>query len=69
MAKNKPIITHTKTLCYAIMYLQGQIDDMKARCEGKPGGEEILQHYVAQFGPELEALKELYRYETGVEFN
>lgn len=68
MAKNKPIITHTKTLCYAILHLQNQIDDMTQRCAGKPGGDEILQHYLEQFTPELEALKEMYRFETGVEY-
>lgn len=68
MAKNKPIITHTKTLCYAILHLQNEIKAMEERCEGKPGGEEFLEHFVAQFAPELEALKEMYRIETGVEY-
>lgn len=64
----EPIITHTQTLCYAILHLENQIDDMKKRCEGKPNGEEFLKMYLDQFGPQIEALKEMYRIETGVEY-
>ena len=66
--KSEPIITHTQTLCYAILHLENQIGDMKKRCEGKPNGEEFLKMYLDQFGPQIEALKEMYRIETGVEY-
>ena len=68
MAKNKPIINHTKILCYAILHLEDEIATMKKRCEGNPVGEEMLKHFLEQFNPELDALKELYRIETGVEY-
>lgn len=69
MAKNKPIINHTKIICYAILHLQNEIETMRQKCEGKPEAEELLKHFTEQFDPELEALKELYRIETGVEYN
>lgn len=66
--KTTPIITHTQTLHYAIRHLEDGIEEMKKRCEGKPGGEEFLKMHLAQFGPQLDALKEMYRIETGVEY-
>ena len=68
MKKATTIITHTQTLCYAIQHLENGIADMKKRCEGNPSGEEFLKMHLAQFGPQLEALKEMYRMETGVEY-
>ena len=68
MKKNTPIITHTQTLCYAIKHLENEIDNMKKRCEGKPGGEEFIKMHLEQFGPQLDAIKEMYRIETGVEY-
>lgn len=68
MAKNKPIITHTRVLCYAILYLQSQIDDMKKKCEGTPGCDVLLKGFMDTHAPELDALKEMYRIETGVEY-
>ena len=67
MKKTAPVITHTQTLCYAILHLENEIDNMKKRCEGKPGGEEFIKMHLDQFGPQLDALKEMYRIETGVE--
>ena len=66
--KNNPIITHTKILCLAIRCLENEIDDMKRRCEGRPGVEELLQSYVEPRSVELAALKDLYRIETGAEY-
>ena len=68
MKKTTPVITHTQTLCYAIQHLENGIDEMKKRCEGKPNGEEFIKMHLDQFGPQLEALKEMYRIETGVEY-
>ena len=68
MKKTAPVITHTQTLCYAILHLENEIDNMKKRCEGKPGGEEFIKMHLDQFGPQLDALKEMYRIETGVEY-
>ena len=68
MKKTTPVITHTQTLCYAILHLENEIANMKNRCEGKPGGEEFIKMHLAQFGPQLDALKEMYRIETGSEY-
>lgn len=75
MAKNEPIITHTEILCLAIQRLQNDIEDIKRRGEslaGKTGNKEMADEIVAQLiapmTPKLEALKELYRIETGTNF-
>ncbi len=68
MKKTGPVITHTQTLCYAIRHLENEIESMRSRCEGKPGAEELLKMHIAQFGPQLEALKQMYQIETGVEY-
>lgn len=66
--KATPIITHTKILCLAIRCIEKEIDDMKKRCEGMTGVEKLLQDFIDQRTPELAALKEMYRFETGVEY-
>jgi hypothetical protein len=68
MAKNRPIINHTKIIVYAIHHIESELESMKKRCEGVPGAESILQAFVDQYTPELEGLKEMYRIETGVEY-
>ena len=68
MKKNQPAITHTEIICYAIRHLETEANNMKKRCEGKPELNESLEYFLAQQAPKLEALKELYRIETGVEY-
>ncbi len=67
--KPTPAITHTETLCLALRCLERDIDDMRKRCEGVPGAESVLQHFIDQRSPKLEALKAMYRIETGTEFD
>ena len=74
MAKNKPIITHTEILCLAIQAVSRKIheyDEMVDKCDNMAARE------VAEFArdqnaviwlPKLKALKELYKIETGTEF-
>ena len=69
--KNAPIITHTEILARAIRNIQDEIDNMKKRCEGRM--EEVLvkqicEDFEAERIPKLEALKEMYRFETGNEY-
>lgn len=66
--KNTPTITHTETLCYAIRHLESEIEDMRRRCEGKPGAEGFLKDTTDRLAPKLDALKEMYRMETGAEY-
>lgn len=63
-----PIITQTEILCYAIRYLQATINDKMAYLDGIPGSEAFLEAFLAQHTPKLEALKELYRIETGTDY-
>lgn len=69
MSKNKPIMNHTKIIAYAILYAQGELDAMRSKCAATPGSEGLLKMFEAQWEPELEALKTLYKIETGVEYN
>lgn len=68
MKKNSPIITHTEIICYAILHLQSVIKDRVAYLDGIPGSETFLETFLAQHMPKLEALKELYRIETGTDY-
>ena len=69
MKKTAPIITHTEILCYAIRCLQKEIDDMTAYLEGVESKAEYLDFFLAERTPKLDALKELYRIETGSDYN
>ena len=66
--KSTPIITHTKILALAIRCLESDLDELKERYKGKPGAEEFLQIHIDQYTPELVALKEMYRIETGTDY-
>jgi hypothetical protein len=68
MKKNTPIITHTEILCLAIRCLQKEINDMTAYLEGIESKEEYLTFFLAERTPKLDAMKELYRIETGSEY-
>ena len=68
MKKATPIITHTEILCYAIRCLQKEVDDMTAYCEGIESKAEYLAFFLAERTQKLEALKEMYRMETGTEY-
>lgn len=69
--KTTPIITHTEILARAIRSIEEEIDSMKKRCEGRMEEalvKEICDGYTAERLPKLEALKEMYRFETGKEY-
>lgn len=69
MKKQNISINHTEILCYAIKAVQAEINDWNAKCSGHAGFEEILEQATSRLIPKLEALKELYRIETGTEYN
>ena len=66
--RNKPIITQTEILVFAIRHLEDEIEDMKKRCEGRQGVQEILENFISDREPKIEALKQLYHIQTGSEF-
>lgn len=69
MEKSTPIITHKEILVYAIYHLEDEIEEMRKECEGKAWAEEFVQNTIDRNTPKLEALKAMYRIETGMEFN
>lgn len=67
--KNSPIITHVEILCNAIRNIEREIRDQKAFMDGIPQCEAMLASYIAERTPKLEALKEMYRIETGTDYD
>ena len=72
--KNTPIITHTEILCLAIQTAARKLndyDEMVAKCdsaESREIAEFARDHNATIWGPKLEALKDLYKIETGKDF-
>lgn len=67
--KTTPIITHTEILCLAIRQLEHEIDETRKKCEGIPGSEPLLQFTIKESAPKLEALRTLYKIETGTDYD
>ena len=75
MAKNEPVLTHTEILCFAIHHLESEIDEIKRKGQNlsnRTGNKEmadgITNVLIAPLTPKLEALKEMYRIETGTDY-
>ena len=68
--KTTPIITHTEILCYAIRHIAAEIEDWQKRSIQTSSTEiaELVAERVAYLNPKLDALKEMYRFETGCEY-
>ena len=73
--KPEPIITHTEILCFAIRHLKSELKDIECRGESlaeKTGNKEMTDGIVAALTapitPKLEALLEMYRIETGTDY-
>ena len=68
--KTTPIITHTEVICYAIRALETQIEDWKLRSEQVSDAEivKMAEEAIANLTLKLDALKEMYRFETGHEY-
>lgn len=67
--KTAPVITHTEILCLALRCLEHDIDQMRKRCEGVPGAEAALQLCIEEKAPKMDALRTLYRIETGTDYD
>lgn len=67
--KTEPIITHTEILCRAIRSIEDEIRNQTNYMGGIPECEALLQAYVNERTPKLDALKEMYRIETGTDFD
>lgn len=76
MAKKKttPFITHTEILCLAIQAVSRKLheyDEMVDSCGNIADREmaaELRDQHAAIYAPKLEALKSLYKIETGTDF-
>lgn len=72
--KDKPIITHTEILCLAIESLENTIRGWDENVEkGKDEATrkmliEMREQTVARLTPKLEALKSMYKIETGTDY-
>ena len=71
MAKNHPIITHTEIINRAIQSINAEIDEWRERCKGlsKEQAETYFEATTKEPREKLDALKTLYRIETGSDFN
>lgn len=66
--RQTPIITHTEILSRAIRSIEQEIDTWRERCERIPDGEQMLKDATADLAAKLDAIKELYRIETGSDY-
>lgn len=64
--KNNPTITHTEVICFAIRAIDADMETWRQRCEGLP--EDYFERATEQLRIKLEALKQMYLYETGTEY-
>ena len=72
--KNKPVITHTEILCYAIKQLHDELKDALAKYNVVCGRDADLANnirstFVDPKKEKLDALLTLYKIETGTEYN
>ena len=69
MAKKRPepIITHTEIYALAIRTIDEDIKTWRQRCEGLP--EEYFDRATEQLRAKRDVVKELYRIETGTEYD
>ena len=61
-------VSTAETICYAIKFLENEIADMEAKCNGKPEVQDILENFVAMRRPKVEILKQKYLLETGNDY-
>lgn len=72
MAKRQqePIITHVEIYSRAIRNILDEIKSWEDRCEGLPQEQkdDMVNGATAHLRPKLDALKEMYRLESGIEY-
>ena len=68
MKQHKPIITHVEILCHAIRNIEDEILDKEAQLGVIPSCDEMLKAHISEGIAKLEALKDMYRIETGTEY-
>lgn len=68
MKKTTPVITHVEILSRAIRSIEDEIRNQKEVMGDIPECQDMLAAYIAEREPKLEALKEMYRIETGTDY-
>lgn len=69
MAQNKSIsITHTEILARAAQNIEAEIRTWEVTVSGNPEAAEIAAPMIGPLREKLEAVKTLYRIETGAEY-
>ncbi len=68
MKKATPIITHVEILSRAIRSIEDEIRSQEEVMGDNPKFGDMLKAYIAERAPKLEALKEMYRIETGTNY-
>ena len=68
MKKTTPVITHVEILSRAIRSIEEEIRAQEEAMGDNPQFEDMLAAFVAEREPKLEALKEMYRIETGTDY-
>ena len=66
--KSTPIITYVEILCNAMRNIENEIKNQQSYMGGIPECEALLKAYVDERTQKLEALKEMYRIETGTNY-
>lgn len=67
--RNAPIITHVEILCRAIRNIEDEIKNQQEVLGGIPECEAMLKAFINERQPKLEALREMYRIETGTNYD
>lgn len=67
--KNTPIITHVEILCRAIRNIEDEIKAQESVMGGIPECKAMLIAYVNERCSKLDALKDMYRIETGTNYD
>jgi hypothetical protein len=65
MKKEAPIITHTEILSRAARSIELEIEDWERKAESLPGAAGMLDQVISGLREKLEAVRTLYRIETG----
>lgn len=68
MKKTTPVITHVEILSRAIRSIEEEIRNQEEVMGDNPKFSDMLAAYIAEREPKLEALKEMYRIETGNDY-
>lgn len=65
--KPEPVITHTELLCLAARTLEADISHWEEACADWPNGAAQAAEICARQIKQLDAIRQMYLFETGVE--